>query len=272
MMAMSEIVTKNGIIEYADHGNGQPLVMLRGLGRSVRHWAGFEKVMAAHFRVITFDLRGIGTNKVPISPRDSLFDVAEDLKEVLDHLKIEKASILGVSLGGMVAMAFGLNFPDRVHSLIIVNSSIAGQKLMRLSPVALATISRAVWDYKNLESRLIDVLTGPDFSGPKKKKIAELYNQIRAENGLPIKVVTSQLVGAARFFVADRLKSMKPPTLVIYGSKDRFVPVENSRRIASLIPNAKLVELKHAGHEAHLDKPDEFIAVVKEWHDELKVR
>jgi pimeloyl-ACP methyl ester carboxylesterase len=129
---MSEIVAKNGTIEYSEHGSGHPLVMLRGLGRTVRHWAGFEKAMARHFRVITFDLRGIGTNKIPLSPRHSLFDVALDVKEVLDHLNIEKASILGVSLGGMVAMACGLSFPDRVYSLIIVNSSIAGQKLMRL--------------------------------------------------------------------------------------------------------------------------------------------
>ena len=269
---MNEIVTKNGIIEYSEYGSGHPLVLLRGLGRTVRHWAGFEKAMARHFRVITFDLRGIGTNKIPLSPRHSLFDVAQDVKEVLDHLNIEKASILGVSLGGMVAMACGLSFPERVYSLIIVNSSIAGQKLMRLSPVALATISSAAWDIKNLETKLVNVLTGPDFPTPKKKKIAELYNQIRAEGGMPVKAVTSQLAGAARFFVANQLKTMKPPTLVLYGSSDRFVPNENSKRIASLIPGATLLELKHAGHEAHLDKPEEFIAAVKTWHDELSSR
>jgi 3-oxoadipate enol-lactonase len=269
---MSELTTKHGVIEYSEHGEGQPLIMLRGLGRTVRHWAGFERQMARHFRVITFDLRGIGTNKVPISPRHSLFDVAEDIVEILDHLKIEKASLLGVSLGGMVALACGLRFPERVHSLIIVNSSIAGQKIMRLTPIALATISRAAWDPKNLESKLVDVLTGPDLPTPKKKKIADLYNQIRTENGMPLKAVASQLAGAARFFVADRLKGMKPPTLVIYGSNDRFVPVENSKRIASLIPDAKLFELKNAGHEAHLDKPEEFISAVKAWHDELSNR
>lgn len=269
---MSEIATKNGTIEYSEHGSGHPLVMLRGLGRTMRHWAGFEKKVAQHFRVITFDLRGIGTNKVPLSPRHSLFHVAQDVKEVLDHLKIEKASILGVSLGGMVAMACGLSFPERVYSLIIINSSIAGQKLMRLSPIALATISRAAWDRKNLETKLVDVLTGPDFPAPKKKKIAELYDQIRAESGMPIKAVTSQLAGAARFFVANQLKTMQPPTMVIYGSSDRFVPNENSKRIASLIPDSTLFELKHAGHEAHLDKPEELIAALNAWHEELSRR
>lgn len=267
---MAEVVTKNGTIAYAEHGSGQPLVMLRGLGRTVRHWAGFEKQMARHFRVVTFDLRGIGTNKVPLSPRHSLFDMAQDVKEVLDHLKIEKASILGVSLGGMVALACGLSFPERVYSLIVINSSIAGQRLMRLSPIALATISRAAWDAKNLETKLVDVLTGPDFPTPKKKKIAELYDQIRAESGMQIKAITSQLAGAARFFVANQLKEMKPPTMVIYGSSDRFVPNGNSKKIASLIPNSTLFELKHAGHEAHLDKPEELIAAVKAWHEKLE--
>jgi len=267
---MSQFVTKNGAIEYTEHGQGHPLIMLRGLGRTVRHWAGFEKQMAQHFRVITFDLRGIGTNKIPLSPRHSLFDVAVDVIAVLDHLEIEKSSILGVSLGGMVAMACGLRFPERVHSLVIVNSSIAGQNIMRMSPLALKTISRVAWDPKNLESKLVDVLTGPYCPTPKKKEIVKLYNQIRTDTGLPIKAVVSQIAGAARFFVADQLKNMKPPTMVLYGSDDKFVPNENSKRIASLIPNAKLVELKHAGHEAHLDKPDEFVAVVRNWYDEIK--
>ncbi len=269
---MNEIKTKHGIIGYFEHGEGHPIVMLRGLARSVRHWAGFEKVMAQHFHVITFDLRGIDTNKIPLSPLHSLFDVAEDIKAVLDHLNIEKATILGVSLGGMVAMAAGLSFPERISSLIIVNSSIAGQKMMRLSPVALATISRAAWDTKNLETKLVEVLTGPDISAAKKKEIADLYNQIRAENGTPVRTVSNQIVGAARFAVAGQLKNIKLPTLVIYGSSDRFVPNENSKRIASLIPDAKLVELKHAGHEAHLDKPTEFVSAVKSWHDDLKNR
>lgn len=269
MPAVNEVVTDKGVIEYLDLGEGEPVVMLRGLGRTIRHWAGFEKQMAKHFRVICLDLRGIGTNHIPMKPTMSLFDLADDVIAVLDHLKIERATILGVSLGGMVTMATGIKYPERCHSLVIVNSSIAGQKTLRLSARALMTITRAAWDRPNLQARLVDVLTGPQLSQERKQDIIRTYNQIEREEGLSPQTVGAQLAAAARFYVAGRLKKLDVPTLVLYGSHDHFVPNKQSKKIATLIPGAKLQELAYAGHEAHLDKPDEFIAVVRTWLDDV---
>lgn len=269
MAAEKKVVTSKGDIGYLDIGTGEPVVMLRGLGRTVRHWAGFEQQMAKYFRVICLDLRGIGSNKIPMKPTMSLFDVADDVIAVLDHLQIERATILGVSLGGMVTMAVGIKYPTRCHSLVIVNSSIAGQKALRLSVRALLTITRAAWDRPNLQAKLVNVLTGPDVSPARKEEIIRIYNQIEQEDGLAPQTVGAQLAAAGRFFVAKNLKSMDIPSLVLYGSHDQFVPNKQSRKIADLIPGAKLQELKHAGHEAHLDKPDEFIDAVRTWLKDL---
>lgn len=267
---MNEIVTKKGVFECFVHGEGEPLIMLRGLGRTVRHWAGFEKMIARHFRVFTFDLRGIDTNRIPAKLSTSVYDLAEDVIALMDHHKLKKAHLLGVSLGGMVALAAGISYPERIRSLIIVNSSIAGQGVLRLTPEALASISSAAWDQAGMERRLIDVLTGPDITPDRKQEIVQLYDEIKADLGMNAKTVAIQLASAARFFAGKKLKKLTVPTLVIYGSHDKFVPAINSKRIAALIPDAKILELKNAGHEAHLDKPDDFIKAVIDWRDQLQ--
>lgn len=269
MISDGKAITANGEIGYRVLGAGHPVVMLRGLGRTIRHWAGFETEMAKHFQVIVLDLRGIGTNKIELKPWMTLFDMADDVISVLDHLGIDRATILGVSLGGMLTLACGIKYPQRCTSLVVINSSIAGQRAMRLSFNALFAITRAVWDKPRLQAGLVDALTGPEASLKRKKEIAELYEAIEREDGLAPKIVGAQLLAAARFLVAKDLKKINIPTLVMYGSHDRFVPNVHSKKIAALIPNANIVELAGAGHEAHLDKPDEFIAAVRKWVDGL---
>ena len=106
---MPDLVLPSGHkIYYETNGQGTPLVALRGLGRSMRHWLGYEKKLAKHFQVITVDARGIGRSAQKPGWMDTVFDLADDVAAVLDDLKITQAHILGVSLGGMVALAIGL--------------------------------------------------------------------------------------------------------------------------------------------------------------------
>src|SRR5688500_10048226 len=120
---MPQVAKNKGAIFYEVHGEGPDLVMLRGLGRCVQHWLGYEQEMAKHCRVITIDLRGIGKTTLPLSVTDTLFDLSHDVTDVLDALKIERAHVLGVSLGGMLTLATGLRHPDRCKSLITINTS-----------------------------------------------------------------------------------------------------------------------------------------------------
>ena len=118
--------------------------MLRGLGRNTKHWLGFEHKMAGHFRAITIDAREIGQTKRGMSVTDTIYDLADDVVQVLDDVGSEKSHVLGVSLGGMVAMAMGVKHPARTSSLVIVNSSIAGSGHARLSRAAWFLLARAV--------------------------------------------------------------------------------------------------------------------------------
>ena len=270
---MATIERGDGRIDYAVHGAGAPLVILRGLGRSVRHWLGYERVLARHFQVITLDLRGVGATTAASRLTTSVFDMADDVVAVLDALSLPTAHILGVSLGGMVTLAMGLRHPERCRSLITVNTSIAGQGTSRITRGALRAMTAVVSRDRDLiHSRLVDVLVGTDVPSAQRPAIAREYAVIAREQGLFARTVVKQLVAAARFRVGEALPSMTVPTMVVYGTADRFVPNVNSRNLAARLPDAQLVAIEGGGHELTLDKGEELAAQVQRWVREVEGR
>ena len=103
--------TDKSFMKIKDHR--EPLLMLRGLGRSSWYWLGYDEILAEHFRVITVDHRGIGRSTVPQDWNDSIDDIAGDVIQVLEELQISRVHIFGfLSLGGMVAMSMAISDPD----------------------------------------------------------------------------------------------------------------------------------------------------------------
>ncbi|MEN9835106.1 MAG: hypothetical protein RL011_1299 [Pseudomonadota bacterium] len=263
---MGIVASGDGSLYYEVHGSGQPIVLLRGLGRTVKHWLGYEKQLAKHARVITIELRGMGLSSQRYRWRDDLFANADDVIKVLDHLQIEKAHIAGISLGGMVTLATGLKFADRVQSLVVMNTSIAGQGTLRLSPKGVMVLSQVVrYRDERFHSSLVDVLVSPSCDPVHKSELSKAYAQIAELHGFGAVTVIKQLLGAGRFLVKKRLKNLSIPTLVVYGSDDQFVPNINSRKLAKLLPVAEVVEIEGAGHEITADKPDELTDAITDW-------
>lgn len=263
---MRHVKTHAGHIAYDIQGDGIPLVMLRGLGRTVRHWVGFDRQMAQYFRVITMDLRGIGQTTQPHRLRDTVWSYADDVVAVLNHAGIEKAHVMGVSLGGMATLAVGVRHPGRAASIVVVNTSIAGQGIPRL------TIDSASFLLKNLlrrdgnlQEKLVDILVGRATGSETRKALATAYSQIAAEEGLYVTTVAKQLLAAARFAPGPWLSDMKVPTLIVAGTDDRFVPFANSQNLANLIPHAHFATIAGAGHEASADRGDELAKLLIQW-------
>src|SRR5262245_15961291 len=135
---MPYLELEQGRLFYEINGSQGPwLVMIRGLGRSTRHWLGFEKTLSADARVLTVELPGIGLSTVPHKITDSLFDIADYVVKVMNHAEIPAAHCLGVSLGGMIVLAMGIRHPDRCLSVIPINTSIAGEATVRISANAM---------------------------------------------------------------------------------------------------------------------------------------
>ena len=262
---MPELNVERGCLYYETHGEGPPLVGIRGLGQSIPHWLGYGQTLARHYQVVLVDLRGAGRTTVPAGLGDTVFDLGGDMIRVLDHLGIESAHFLGISLGGMVALAAGLDHAARCRSLAVVNTSIAGARSMRLTPRALWTgVSGRLLFRRTFQHRLVELLVGPTATAELKASIAREYARIDASAGKTA-LVLRQLGAAARFKIKRRLSDLDVPTLVVYGTHDRFVSNVNSTKLYDLLPKAKLVPIQDAGHEPSLDKPSELLEVLQAW-------
>lgn len=262
---------KSGI-HYEVRGDGPPLVMLRGLGRNMKHWLGFDRVAAERFQVITIDARGLGGSSLDMTLTDTIEDLADDVISVLDQVGCEKAHVMGVSLGGMVTLATGLRHPHRTSSLTVVNSSIAGSGVRRLSNPAIKSLLQAATLGPRGYVDLARALLAPGADAGLCQKVAREWWKIDQKRQASAGIVLKQLFAAARFRVREDLQGLSVPALVLYGEGDQFVPVENSRIIAGLIPGAKLVGVPGGGHEITLDCPDAVLDAVTEFIEGLSAK
>ena len=256
--------SKSGV-HYEVLGEGPDLVMLRGLGRNTKHWLGFEHKMAGHFRAITIDAREIGQTKRGMNVTDTIYDLADDVVQVLDEVGSQTSHVMGVSLGGMVAMAMGLKHPARTSSLVIVNSSIAGSGHARLSRAAWLLLARAVVFGPAIYDDLARLLLGPESPADLQKKVAKEWLKIDQASKVAPAVIVKQILAAARFRVRNDLRGIQVPVLVLYGKGDQFVPTANSELIASLIPGARLLGIEGGGHELTIDRPEEAMSAIRKF-------
>lgn len=266
---MATIEDDHGQIFYNIQGSGKPIVILRGLSFSIKHWLGFDRELAKHFKVITMDHRGISQSKAKVSWSLSMSDLARDVTKVLDHNNIESAHILGMSLGGMAALAMGLEFSRYCQSITVVGSSIAGTGSLRLSREAVVRLAKCRgYNQKTIEA-LSDLLLHPDANPAHREKARSSWTRIAQEDGFHRLTTMKQLIAASRFNVGQKLKTMRIPTLVTYGDGDLFVPPVNSFQIYQKLPNARLVKIEGAGHEVSLEKPAELIGAIQQFTKSL---
>ena len=137
---MPKIKTNNIELYYEVYGAGQPLVLISGLGYPLWQWHKMVPFLAEHFQVITFDNRGVGQSDKPAGPYTAQM-LATDTAGLLDALGIEKAIIAGHSMGGFVAQAMALDFPQKVAKLILCSTNFGGPHHVTVTPEAMKVLT-----------------------------------------------------------------------------------------------------------------------------------
>jgi len=259
---MAFLQRESGQIHYETQGRGEPLLMLRGLGRSSRYWLGFEKQLAKTYKVIQIDMRGLGRTTVPMGWTDSIDDLAHDCVAVLDQLKIKRAHVFGLSLGGMVALRMGSQNPERCRSLVIANASSADYAGFRIDPFAIKDIVIG-----RVRGQLHEALLARTIPSAVAKvrgeDILKKWAAIRDAEGLPMDSVLKQIVAAARFTIRGRFTEAAVPILFVYGTLDGLVPHYNTRRMHKLVPGSVLQAIKGASHEIQVGHEAQLVKVLK---------
>lgn len=230
------------------HGEGEPLVLLEGLGGDIGGWRRSIPTLAAELQVIALDHRGNGRSAAP-DARMTMATFVEDVVALLDHLGIGRAHLYGQSFGGMVAQEVALTSPDRVRSLIL---ACTHPGVRHAVPVRAAVPKERPWEalYSDrfLREHPQDVAEDQRLGTPQASRMAR--RQWEAMQG---------------FDSFDRLPSLRVPTLVLHGTEDRTVHPDNARILAERIPGASLVMLEGAGHVYHAEQPEAADAAVLEF-------
>jgi pimeloyl-ACP methyl ester carboxylesterase len=246
-------VDNSGVkIYWEEQGVGDPLLLIMGLGYTHDMWNRTLPVVSQRYRTISFDNRGVGRSGVPPGPYP-IPVMAADAAAVMDAAGVERAHVFGISMGGMIAQEFALQYPDRVRSLILGCTSHGGPEAVAAGAEVISTLmARGIMSAEDGIRAMIPFIYDP--STPRERIEEDL--EIRRRTFPTAEGYFAQVQGIMAFNSRSRLSQLKVPTLVMHGESDRLVPPENGRRIAHLIDGAKLVMIPCASHIFPTDQPE----------------
>ena len=232
-------------IYWEEHGAGDPLLLIMGLGATLEWWQRLLPVLSTRYRTIVYDNRGVGRSDVPAGPYP-IPVMADDAAAVLDAAGIESAHVFGASMGGMIAQELALNHPSRVRSLILGCTACGGRQSVPASKeVAAALGARSTMTREEAMWVMAPYIF--DASTPRERVAEDIAVRLSAKVTNDGYFAQLQGIRAWRG-TCDRLAGITMPTLVIHGETDQLVPAENGRIIARAIPGARLAMIPHASH------------------------
>lgn len=239
-------------IYWEERGTGEPLLLIMGLGYTLEMWHRAMPALAEHYRVIAFDNRGVGHSDVPPGPY-SISMMASDAAAVMDAARVDAAHVFGISMGGMIAQEFALQYPARVTSLVLGCTTCGGPNAAAAEPeVITALMARATMSVEEAIHAMAHFVY--DAATPQERLEEDFA--IRRRTYPTSEGYLAQLQGVLGWDSSGRLSEIAAPTLVIHGESDRLVPPANGRLIAESIPGAKLVMLPAASHIFLTDQPE----------------
>jgi pimeloyl-ACP methyl ester carboxylesterase len=249
-------IISNGIrIAYQERGQGEPLVLIMGLGADGARWEDHVKAFEKHFRCILVDNRGAGASDQPPGPYTTLM-MAEDIAGLMDALGIPQARLAGISMGAGIALQLAIQYPTKVRSLglisgwarcdsYMVNVFEHFKRLRAFSTPADFMQLLQLWIFTSpyFETHAADLLQG---------------RQDAATNPMPQAAFDAQCDACITHNVIDRLHEVQAPALVTVGKGDIFTPLWCAEEIQGGLPNGQLWVLEGAGHAHHWEKLEEF--------------
>lgn len=239
-------------IEWDDHGSGDPLLLIQGLGYARWGWDPLIGPLAEHFRVITFDNRGIGGSTIAPGPYTAA-EMATDALAVLNAAGVGSAHIAGTSLGGMIAQELAIDTPERVARLVLICTTPGLPDAYPIPTATLQLIAESV-DMEPavaLRKFVVNAL-GPE---PGAELIEDILQRRLANPPNPTGWGAQAAVGAG-YTGGDRATQIAAPTLLISGTEDKVIDHRNSQLLAELIPDSTLLLIPDAGHLVFWEEPD----------------
>jgi pimeloyl-ACP methyl ester carboxylesterase len=251
-----EVVVFGQKINYVEAGSGPTVILLHGLGGSTQAWGFNTSVLAEKYHVVVPDQIGFGKSDKPfVNYRIRTY--VDFLDQFCKQLKIERATLVGNSMGGWIAAMFTAAFPDRVDKLVLVDSAgyappkdFDMRTLFALNPTTRAGMK---------------LLVGKVFYNKAFQTEAAIDQAIAARmaagDGYTINSISESII-RGEDFLDDVVKTIKRPTLIIWGRQDGLVPLADGERFNKDIAGSKMVVIEECGHVPNAEKPGEFNAAL----------
>ncbi len=248
-------------IAWAEHGDGSPLLLVHGLGYASWGWGPVLPPLADRFRVLTFDNRGIGGSDRPAGPYTARM-LAEDGIAVLDAAAVDRAHVVGTSLGGMAAQELALGWPERVDRLVLACTTPGGPASYPMPEATVRLITQPI-DLPREEGFRVFVRNA--LSEPYDESMVGEITALRLEEAQPLEAWQAQAAAGMTFDALDRVGAVVSPTLVVTGTADQVVDARNSELLAERIPGARLERFEGCGHLFFWQQPERFVRLLTEF-------
>ena len=246
-------------IKWESQGDGSPLLLIQGLGYGRWGWEPVVPGLAARHRVVTFDNRGIGESDKPEGPYTAA-QMAGDALQVLDEAGIERAHVLGASLGGMIAQELAVAAPERVDKLVLCCTTPGGPTTVPMPEVTVRLFAEAPTLAPEVAlRRFVENALGED---PPIEIVNDLFAR-RVANPPDPAGWQSQAAAGMTFAGVDG--EIAAPTLILGGTADNVVDHRNAEVLAARIPGARVELLAGAGHLFFWEQPDESVRIINEF-------
>ncbi len=241
-------------LHYTQEGQGSDLFLVHGLGVTLHDWDACVPELARHHRVTRWDARGFGQSEKPAGPYSpQLF--ARDIAGVFRACGLTRAHVAGISMGGVIAQRFALDFPDLVEGLVLVSTSSEVGAQAHAAWEKTATI---------IEERGFSISTAaaqrafsPGFVQSRPDLLQEMTERT-ARNDPHAYAAAARAIGNYNW--TEDLRRLQAPTLILQGREDALTPPGGSIKMSRVLPHARLLMVPDCGHALTQEKPDVFVS------------
>lgn len=241
-----------------------PLVLIHGLGYARPGWGPFPDHLADRFLLVLMDNRGVGASSVPPGPYTTA-QMAEDVVAVMDAAGIDRAHLLGTSLGGMICQEVAVRWPARVDRLVLVASTPGGDRGHPMPPGTVELLQRMprLTPEEALRAAVENALSPTSRAAD--PTLVDRIVTMRLQVAQDPAGWQAQAAAGTTYDGGDRLSTITAPTLIVHGDDDQVLAPENAEILQRLLPDARLVRLPEVGHLAPWEAPAQLARVVTDF-------
>jgi 3-oxoadipate enol-lactonase len=249
---------RSGVVSYVDQGAGPAILLLHAFPLNTNMWASQIAPLSSRFRVIAPDIRGFGESQP--SSAWTMEDLADDVSELLDKIGAPDSAVIGVSMGGYIALTFWWKYPGRVRQLVLSNSRARAdsetERAARNEMIAAIQQSGS----RILPDRMLPRLLQPNPDPAVVRTVRDMIEQTDASAA-----AYAVMAMRDRMDFSSSLHRVTCPAMVISGENDAIIRVEESRSVAAAIPGGRFVTIPNSGHLSSLENPEAFNAALLEF-------